>query len=235
MRVLVVTEIRLYRDGVADALRRLDNVELVATAATGPAAVMTARRTNCDVVLLDMALRDSTQVVAALLTAQPALKVMALGVPEDSTEVVECAEAGICGYLSREATLAEVGDALRCALRGEAPVTPKVAARLLHHIAFQARSRQCGEVPQQLTPRERQVMQLLENGMTNRQIARALDLEVSTVKNHVHNVLAKCGVTGRAEVVAAYGRAQIVADDERHKIQNLGPVPTTLTGLDGPG
>ncbi|WP_197518683.1 response regulator transcription factor [Mycobacterium sp. ACS1612] len=226
-----MTEIRLYRDGVADSLRRLDEVELVETAATGPAAVMTVRRTNCDVVLLDMALRDSTQVVAALLTARPALKVMALGVPEDSTEVVECAEAGICGYVSREATLAEVGEALHSALRGEAAVTPKLAARLLRHIAFQARSRRGGEVPQQLTPRERQVMQLLENGMTNRQIARALDLEVSTVKNHVHNLLAKCGVAARGDVVAACGRAQLAADGERSEIQNPGPLPAVTTRL----
>jgi len=204
VRVLVVTEIRLYRDGVAEALRRLDDVELAVTAATGPAAVMTARRTDCDVVLLDMAVRDSTQLVAALLTARPGLKVVALGVPEDSPEVVTCAEAGICGYVSREATLAELGDALRCALRGEAPVTAKVAAGLLRHIAFQARTRRSGDLPQQLTPREREVVELLESGMTNRQIARALHLQVSTVKNHVHNVLAKCGVTGRAEVAAAH-------------------------------
>jgi len=208
VRVLVVTEIRLYRDGVAEALRRLDDVELAVTAATGPAAVMTARRTDCDVVLLDMAVRDSTQLVAALLTARPGLKVVALGVPEDSPEVVTCAEAGICGYVSREATLAELGDALRCALRGEAPVTAKVAAGLLRHIAFQARTRRGGHLPQQLTPREREVMELLESGMTNRQIARALDLQVSTVKNHVHNVLTKCGVTGRAEVAAAHGHAR---------------------------
>ena len=204
MRVLVVTEIRLYRDGVAEALRRLEDVELAVTAATGPAAVMTARRADCDVVLLDMAVRDSTRLVAALLTARPGLKVVALGVPEDSPEVVTCAEAGICGYVSREATLAELGDALRCALRGEAPVTAKVAAGLLRHIAFQARTRRGGDLPQQLTPREREVVELLESGMTNRQIARALDLQVSTVKNHVHNVLAKCGVTGRAEVAAAH-------------------------------
>jgi len=204
VRVLVVTEIRLYRDGVAEALRRLEDVELAVTAATGPAAVMTARRTDCDVVLLDMAVRDSTRLVAALLTARPGLKVVALGVPEDSPEVVTCAEAGICGYVSREATLAELGDALRCALRGEAPVTAKVAAGLLRHIAFQARTRRSGDLPQQLTPREREVVELLESGMTNRQIARALHLQVSTVKNHVHNVLAKCGVTGRAEVAAAH-------------------------------
>lgn len=203
MKVLVVTEIRLYRDGVAEALRRLDDVEMVVTAATGPGAVLAARRADCDVALLDMAVADSTEIVASLLTARPRLKVVALGVPEDGPEVVACAEAGICGYVSREASLSELADALRTAIRGEAPVSGKVAAGLLRHIAFHARMQQTRDVSRQLTPREREVLQLVQSGMTNRQIARALDLQLSTVKNHVHNVLAKFGVTRRAEVHAA--------------------------------
>lgn len=200
MKVLVVTEIRLYRDGVAEALRRLDDVELAATASTGTAAVLTAVRTHCDVVLLDMALANSTETTAALLAARSDLKVVALGVPEDSPEVVACAEAGICGYISRDASLIEVGDALRCAVRGEACLTGKIGTGLLKHIAFHARMTTNGSTNAQLTPREREVVQLLQSGMTNRQIARALDLQLSTVKNHVHNVLTKCGAARRADV-----------------------------------
>lgn len=214
MKVLVVTEIRLYRDGVAEALRRLDDVELAATAATGPAAVVAARRTECDVVLVDMALTDSTGTVQALLTARPQLKVVALGVPEDGPEVVAVAEAGIAGYVSREATIQEVGEALRGALRGEATLSGRVAAGLLRHIARQAQSRRTLEVPLQLTPREREVLCLLESGLTNKEIARSLDLQLSTVKNHVHNVLAKYGAAGRADVAVASQRSHLqpVAD-----------------------
>jgi two-component system, NarL family, nitrate/nitrite response regulator NarL len=200
VKVLVVTEIRLYRDGVAEALRRLDDVEVAATASTGVAAVLKAVGTKCDVVLLDMALADSTEAVASLLAAKPDLKVVALGVPEEGPEVVTFAEAGVCGYISRDASLSEVGDVLRCAVRGEASLSGKIAAGLLKHIAFHARMTKTGCSTQQLTPREREVVQLLQSGMTNRQIARALDLELSTVKNHVHNVLTKCGAAGRAEV-----------------------------------
>lgn len=209
MKVLVVTEIRLYREGVAEALRRLDDVELAATAATGPAAVVAARRTECDVVLVDMALTDSTGTVQALLAARPQLKVVALGVPEDGPEVVAVAEAGIAGYVSREATIQDVGEALRGALRGEAALSGKVAAGLLRHIARQAQSRRSVEVPLQLTPREHEVLCLLESGLTNKEIARALDLQLSTVKNHVHNVLAKYGAAGRGDVGVASGRSQL--------------------------
>lgn len=202
MRVLVVTEIRLYRDGVADALRQMNDVEVAVTAACGETAVLAARRNECDFVLLDMALRNSTQLVEALLAARPSIKVVALGVPEDSPDVVACAEVGICGYVSRDASLADLGESLRTAGRGEAPVPARVAAGLLRHIAGQARYRQVGAVPHELTPREREVLSLMENGLTNRQIARALDLQLSTVKNHVHNVLTKYGVPGREAVAA---------------------------------
>jgi two-component system, NarL family, nitrate/nitrite response regulator NarL len=200
VRVLVVTDIRLYRDGVADALRRLPDVELAVTAATGPAAVVACRRHECDIVLVDVALPRCTETIQALLTARPAARVVALGVPDDGPEVVQVAEAGIAGYVSREASIEEVGEALRSVMRGEAVCSGRVAAGLLRHIALQARSRPVHASRAQLTPREREVVRLLESGMANKEIARALDLRLSTVKNHVHNVLAKYGAHGRGEV-----------------------------------
>jgi len=210
VKVLVVTEIRLYRDGVADALRRLPDVELVVTAADGAAAVVAARRAECDVVLVDMVLPDCTRTVRALLSARPTVKVVALGVPEDGPEVVAVAEAGIAGYVSREDTVDQVGEALRSVLRGEAACSGKVTAGLLAHIALQAKVRPTAAVAAPLTPRERDVLRLIENGMSNKEIARALDLQLSTVKNHVHNVLTKFGASGRAEVSAVAGQAWTV-------------------------
>jgi two-component system nitrate/nitrite response regulator NarL len=203
VKVLVVTDIRLYRDGVADALRRLPDVEAASTAATGAAAVLTARRVEHDVVLLDMTLADSAKTVRSLLVTRPKLKIVALGVPEEGPEVVLAAEAGVAGYVSREATLDDLGDALRCALRGEAPCSARMAAGLLRHIALQARSRPADDGPVSLTRREREVLRLLKTGLTNKEIARALDLRLSTVKNHVHNVLSKHGVARRADVIRA--------------------------------
>lgn len=204
MKVLVVTEIRLYRDGVAEGLRALSFVDGVASAPGGPPAVMAARHSGCDVVLLDVALASRTQTIRALFAARPDVKIVALGVDDDSPEVVTFAEAGICGYVSREGTLADVESALRAAVRGEAACSARVAARLLQHIALQARARGFDDRPARLTPREREVLRLVENGMTNKEIARALDLQLSTVKNHVHNVLAKYGVSARAQVSSAY-------------------------------
>lgn len=200
MRVLVVTEIRLYREGVAEALRRLEDVEVALTADNIATAVVASRQAEVDVVLLDMTLPDTTRAARSLLAARPFLKVVALAAPDEEPAVVACAEAGIAGYVSRDATLDDLATALRCTMRGEAPCSARVAASLLHHIAHQARARGHAPLPLQLTPREREVLPLLESGLSNKQIARALDLQLSTVKNHVHNILAKHGATGRVDL-----------------------------------
>lgn len=203
MRVLVVAEIRLYRDGVAEALSALPDVDYATTAANGAAAVATARRVDCDVVLLDMAIESSTQTAAALITARPGIRVVALGVLEDGPDVVACAEVGVSGYVSRDASFDDLARALRSSVRGEVSCSGKVAAGLIRHIALHARTRRKLDGTDQLTRREREVLHLLATDMSNKEIARALDLQLSTVKNHVHNVLTKLGASGRHELAAA--------------------------------
>ena len=182
-------------------MRHLPDVESVASAATACAAVLAAKRAACDVILLDMALEDGSALVAALISANPDVKVVALGVAEDGPEVIACAEAGVAGYITRDASLVEVGEALRTTARGEAPVPGRVAAGLLRHIAMNASARsRFLTAGSPLTPREREIAQLMHSGLTNRQIARSLNLQLSTVKNHVHNVLSKFGVDSRVDV-----------------------------------
>jgi two-component system, NarL family, nitrate/nitrite response regulator NarL len=217
MKVLVVAEIRLYRDGVAEALRALPDIEHATTAADGAAAVAAARRLDCDVVLLDMAIEASKQTAVALTTARPDVRVVALGVKEDAPDVVACAEAGVAGYVSRDATFDDLVAALRSAVRGEVSCSGKIAAGLIQHIALHARSRHNAFRTGTLTRRELQVLRLLETDMSNKEIARALHLQLSTVKNHVHNVLTKLGASGRHDIPGMVARL-----DE-------GPVPELLS------
>ncbi|GAC1382490.1 MAG: hypothetical protein NVSMB48_13180 [Marmoricola sp.] len=208
MRVLVVADIRLYREGVAGALRALADVETAATASNGPAAVIAARSSECNVAIIDTTLPDSRETIAALFAARPALKVVALGVREEGPDVVACAEAGVHGYVSRDASLNDLADALRAARRGEAICSAKIAAGLLRHIAEKARASQ-RNTPIGLTSREQEILRLVEQGMSNRQIGQVLDLQLSTVKNHVHNVLTKLGATTRTDVSAALARVDL--------------------------
>ena len=203
MRILVVAEIRLYRDGVAEALQALPDVQDVCTAANGALAVAAAQRSQCDVVLLDMAIESPIHTAVALVTARPDVRVIALGVREESADVVACAESGVSGYVSRDASLDDLVEAFRGAMRGEVPCSGKVAAGLVRHIAMHARSHRGPGGADQLTRRERDVLRLVEADMSNKEIARTLGIELSTVKNHVHRVLAKLGVSRRRDIAAA--------------------------------
>lgn len=200
MRLLVVTDIRLYRDALAAELQALPDVEHIEVAASGSAAVVAARRAECDVMLLDMALEGSTPIAVAVATARPGIRLVALGVKEDGPDVVACAEAGVAGYVARDAGFDDLVDALRTVHRGEVRCSGTVAAGLVRHISHQARLRHALPATAQLTRREREVLRLLEADMSNKEIARALNLQLSTVKNHVHNVLAKLGASGRAQI-----------------------------------
>lgn len=203
MIVLVVVEIRLYRDGLADALQRLPEVEAAVTADTGHAAVLAAKRNHCEVVLLDMSVLDSAATARSLLTALPSTKILALAVPEQESHVVACAEAGIVGYVSRGASMPDLIVAFRSMLRGEAVISGRVTAGLLRHIASQASVRRTSLQTAQLTCRECEVLTLIGGGLSNKEIARALSISISTVKNHVHSLLSKLGVAGRSEAVLA--------------------------------
>jgi two-component system, NarL family, nitrate/nitrite response regulator NarL len=202
MKILVVAEIRLYRDGIAEALRALPDVAEVFTAANGTLALAAARQSPCDVVLLDMATAAAIHTAVAVIAAHPDVRLLALGVREDGPDVVACAESGVSGYISRDASFDDLVAAIRAAMRGEASCSGKVAAGLIRHIAAHAREYRGTNGVDQLTRREYDVLRLIEADMSNKQIARALGIELSTVKNHVHSVLTKLGVSGRRDIAS---------------------------------
>jgi two-component system, NarL family, nitrate/nitrite response regulator NarL len=174
-RVLVVAETRLFRDGLAQTLSR-ENVEVVGAAAVGEDALHCVRSLEPDIVVLDMARLESAETLAALAQVLPTVKVVAVGVPEVERHVIACAEAGIAGYVRSEGTMAELIAALA------AEREPDVDVRL--------------------TPRESEISELLADGLSNKEIAQQLCVEVATVKNHVHSILDKLKVSRRGEAAA---------------------------------
>jgi two-component system, NarL family, nitrate/nitrite response regulator NarL len=202
MRVAIISNIRLYREGLADLLAQR-GFEVVATAADGMAAVDCVRRTLPEVVVLDMAMLDSAATVRALVDVSPAVRVLAVAVPETERHVLACVEAGVVGYVPRDGSLDDLTDALRRVLRGEVACSPKIAASLLRRVAeLAARPRAPIE---RLTAREVEILQLIDRGLSNKEIARRLCIELSTVKNHVHNILRKLHVRRRIDA-AVWGR-----------------------------
>jgi two-component system, NarL family, nitrate/nitrite response regulator NarL len=199
MRVAIVTHIRLYGEGLADALRRR-GIDVVATAADKEAALDGVARGRPDVALVDVAAPDGIATVHALASEEPSVKVIALGVTETERDVIACAEAGAASYVSRDGSLESLGQTLRRTVDGELHCSPRITAVLLRRVAELAP--QPAGVSVRLTAREREVVALIHNGLSNREIAAQLCVELSTVKNHVHNILEKLGVGRRTQAAA---------------------------------
>jgi DNA-binding NarL/FixJ family response regulator len=207
VRVLIVAEIRLYREGMAAMLQQEPVVEVVGIAAGADEAVCALRERHPDVVLLDMAISDNAWLVRALVAAVPGTRVLALAVPEIEREVIACAEAGVAGYVTRDGSLEDVVAAIQSAARGEMLCSPRMAATLFQRVATLALERSPASIESRLTGRELEILDLIDQGLSNKEIARRLTIELSTVKNHVHNILYKLNVSRRA-MAAARARAE---------------------------
>jgi two-component system, NarL family, nitrate/nitrite response regulator NarL len=199
--VLLVSDIRLYREGVEAALVRHGGVDIVGGAAGLRDALVLAARTRPNVALVDTTMPDSIAFIRALRNAVPEVQAVALTVNEREGEVVACAEAGVSGYVTRESSLDDLVAAISSVVRGEMLCSPRIAATLVRHVATLAAT-PLAKPAATLTGRELEVVALLEEGLSNKEIAGRLLIEAATVKNHVHNILEKLQVHGRSEAAA---------------------------------
>jgi DNA-binding NarL/FixJ family response regulator len=198
IRVLIVTHVRLYRDGLVQAIGEDARFVVAGTARTPFEAVESVQRSRADIALIDAMTVDLDSAVPALRAVVPDLRVLALAVPETEGDVVACAEAGASAIVTSDTPLPAMLQTMESVERGELLCTPRVAASLLHRVQSLSRY---GEVApaQHLTYREREVLQLIDQGFSNKEIAGALFIELGTVKNHVHNILNKLKVARRSE------------------------------------
>ncbi len=149
-----------------------------------------------EVVLLDVSVTGS---IGLLREIAPHTRVVALGLADAGPEVLACAQAGVAGYVTRDESLDDLVDGLRTVARGGAACSPRTAAMLLQHVSSLASVDGVRQPAPRLTSREREILALLGIGLSNKQIGQRLRIELPTVKNHVHNVLEKLGVSGRHE------------------------------------
>ena len=202
-RVLVVCDIRLYREGLVDALARSGLAATATPATDGTDPRDELRKHAPDVVLLDLA---HPRARAVLDAAGPATRVLALGVRELEDEVISWAEAGVAGYVTREATLEELVAAVAGVARGDVVCSPRISALLLRRGAAAADAHRKPARDGRLTRRENEIATLLDEGLSNKQIALRLSIEPTTVKNHVHSILDKLGVARRGDAAAQLRR-----------------------------
>jgi DNA-binding NarL/FixJ family response regulator len=199
-RVALVVEIGLYRDALAHALPSF-GLEVVGCARTGAEAAPLINSAEPDVVLVDVTRSGGIGTLRELAEAAPEARLLAIAVRDLDRDVLACIEAGALGYVLRDASLEELADAAHRAVRDEPLASPHVIATLMRRVAALSANGDRTTVGD-LTTRELEVVELIEKGLSNKEIAAQLSIAVTTVKNHVHSILEKLKVQRRGEAAS---------------------------------
>lgn len=200
IRVMVVDDHPVWRDGIRTDLERSGDIEVVAEASDGGEAIELAREAMPDVVLLDLRLPTVSGVdaIRAIVEDSPHVRVLVLSASGEEADVLEAVKVGATGYLLKTATAEEIVDAVRRVRAGEPVFTPPLAGLVLSEFRRVAAPRP-GEPG--LTPRENEILRLVAKGYTYREIAEKLFISVKTVQNHVQNILTKLQLRKRYELM----------------------------------
>lgn len=201
IRVLLADDHALFREGLAGILRAQPDFEVVGEASDGLEALVKARELAPDLVLMDVQMRgaDGIEATQRIKLEQPATTIVMLTVRDDESSLFQAIQSGAQGYLLKNIHSARMLELLRGAVRGEAAITPVLAGRMLEEfrrLAQDAPSRSDGEAAS-LSRREQEVLGLVAERATDKEIADALHLSLSTVKSHMRNILAKLHVSSR--------------------------------------
>lgn len=206
IRVVIVDDHEMVRSGLQTFLSLCEDIELVGEAENGDQAVRLCTQSPPDVVLMDLVMPGVSGVEATerIVRSCAGTRVIALTSFSDQELVEGALRAGASGYLMKNVSGDELAAAIRGAVAGKVTLAPEAAEALVRVVA--------GDEPEpsDLTPRERQVLSLLAEGLTNSRIADELVISPATVKTHVASIFAKLGVTNRTEAAAAAARRRLI-------------------------
>jgi two-component system, NarL family, response regulator LiaR len=206
IRVVIADDHALVRSGLQSILSLFDDIELVAQADSGAQAVGLCEQTAPDVVLMDLVMpgMDGAAATAEILRRCPGTRVLALTSFSDEGLIKATLRAGAIGYLIKNVSGDQLAAAIRSASQGKPTLAPEAAEALMHAVAADE------SAGRDLTRRERQVLTLMADGLTNAEIADRLVISLSTAKTHVSSIISKLGVSSRTEAATVAVRHRIV-------------------------
>jgi len=195
IRVLLVDDHPVVRTGLRGMLAAEPDIEVAGEAGSGPEAVAIVRAGEYDVILMDLRMPGGDGVAATekILAQDPAARVLVLTTYETDADILRAVEAGATGYLLKDATPAQLANAIRAAARGETVLAPSVAERLVSHVRRPPR--------ESLSARETEVLARVARGATNAEIGQQLHISEATVKTHLLRAFGKLGVSDRTAAV----------------------------------
>jgi two-component system, NarL family, nitrate/nitrite response regulator NarL len=206
--VVLASEVRFLRESLIEILRRAPGIGVLGCAANAEEAVGLSQELRPDMVLIDAGMREGQATVRRLRETMAGTPVVAFSVTESVGSILNWAEAGVAGYIPNTAAVTDIGALIIEIRAGRQNCSPDVAAGLLRRIAMVPSSAAEPLLrPEVLTFRELQVVRLISAGLSNKEIARQLEIGLATTKSHVHNALAKLNMQRRGQI-AAWLRAE---------------------------
>jgi NarL family two-component system response regulator LiaR len=198
IRILVVDDHSVVREGFVAILSLQQDMDVVGEARDGIEAVEVARKTRPDVVLLDMVMprQEGLQTIPKLKLVSPDSKILVLSSFADSDRVYQAIKAGALGYMLKDATRAQLLQSIRDVATGQAQLQPSIAMKVIHEFD---RSSENGSANQSLTRRELEALQLIARGFSNQEIATTLVVHERTIAKYVSNILNKLHVSNRTQ------------------------------------
>jgi len=203
IRVMVASEVRLYREGLVRVLQGAAGIVMTGIASSAEEVVEQTSRLMPTVVLLDIAMAKSLSTVRNFTQAPRIRGVVILGIPEAYADIVACLPAGVVRFVKQDGTVADLQSAIIAAGGGEISATQAPARRLEPPAGCSSSGGM-----DSLTAREMEILRLIQQGLSNKTICRKLGIELSTVKNHVHSILAKLGARSRGEAISLLYRLE---------------------------
>ena len=206
IQVIIAHEVRILHEGLTELLNQEPEVKIVAASPNGIGAA-SGQYYRADVVLLDAGVRMDSEALGNRIRRfsrkWPRVKVIVIGVADTASEIVGCIEAGASGYTLPSYSVKDLIKTIKMVHTGEASCPPDMLARLFERVTVLSRQAQSAQTElTNLTHRELEVLRLIGDGMSNKEISVRLNLELQTVKNYVHNLLQKLQVSNRQEAAA---------------------------------
>jgi RNA polymerase sigma factor (sigma-70 family) len=216
IRLLLVDDHVLFRKGLVSLLQRQRDFEVVGEAEDGAEAVKKAKQLKPDLVLMDIHMpgTDGIEATRRIRELLPSTRVVILTVSEDDKDLFEGIKCGAHGYLLKKLEPEELYAMLRGVFQGEAPISRATAGKILSEFASQARQKATAQLEEELSPREKDVLQCLASGLTNKEIGNKLGIAENTVKNHLKNILAKLHLENRVQAATFALQKGFVSQDK---------------------
>lgn len=207
IKVLIADDHHLFRDGITRLLQDAPGIEMVGSASNGEQVVELARLKRPDVILMDVNMpgMGGLEATRRIRAAQPEIQILMLTISEQSEDLFQAIRLGARGYLLKNASTQELVEAIRQVFAGEAPITPRMAGKLVEAFATMSMGRPAGQSEEKIeliTERELEVLRLVARGMSNKEIGTSLSISPLTVKSHLRSILDKLGLRGRVEAAA---------------------------------